>query len=314
MALVADFDGNGSPDVLGTQGQGDDSNATFALAINDGSGSFTIAESVAEGDGDFLQGVAFDDFTDDGTPEVALSWHAGGTGVQTLEVPADPLTMAWPWQQISTTSQDEGLSAGDIDRDGDTDLLLGTQWLRNNGTDWSAFTLHDSGSEPPDRNRLADINGDGRLDAVIGYETLNSSGILAWYEQGTDATAPWQEHVIATMYGPMSVDVIDMDNDGDADVVAGEHNLSSPETATLYVFENEDGQGMNWIEHTVYVGDEHHDGARVADIDNDGDQDIMSIGWGHSRVVLYENRAITSKNPPPAETPTSIFLPFTRSD
>jgi hypothetical protein len=56
----------------------------------------------------------------------------------------------------------------------------------------------------------------------------------------------------------------------------------------LYVFENANGQGTNWNTHTVYTGDEHHDGAQVVDIDGDGDLDIISIGWDHDRVLLYE--------------------------
>jgi hypothetical protein len=83
-----------------------------------------------------------------------------------------------------------------------------------------------------------------------------------------------------------------MDGDGDVDVVVGEHNLSNPSSAKLYVFENSDGQGTSWTEHVVYTGDEHHDGAQVVDIDGDGDLDIISIGWGHGRVLLYENKAL----------------------
>jgi len=37
---------------------------------------------------------------------------------------------------------------------------------------------------------------------------------------------------------------------------------------------------------------EHHDGAVLADIDDDGDLDILSIGWSHGRVLLYENGII----------------------
>jgi hypothetical protein len=43
--------------------------------------------------------------------------------------------------------------------------------------------------------------------------------------------------------------------------------------------------------HTVYTGDEHHDGGLAVDIDNDGDFDIVSIGWVNDKVVLYENTA-----------------------
>jgi hypothetical protein len=53
----------------------------------------------------------------------------------------------------------------------------------------------------------------------------------------------------------------------------------------------------------VYTGDEHHDGAQVADIDGDGDLDIISIGWSHDRVLLYENKAITGGTP-------TVWLPL----
>lgn len=289
MAAVFDADGDGDMDILGTQGKGSSANDAFVWARNEG-GSFSILQNIAAGDGDFLQGVAVASFQGE-RQQVALSWHTGGKGVQMLRVPSDPVEQMWPWQRIASRSQDEALSAGDIDGDGDRDLLLGTQWLRNDGDDWSIQTLH-TDEAPPDRNRLADINGDGKLDAVVGYEAVSKPGKLAWYARAEQPGAAWQEHVIAEIIGPMSLDVSDMDGDGDSDVVVGEHNLQDPASATLYVFENADGKGTAWLEHRVYTGDEHHDGAQVVDIDNDGDNDIISIGWGHSNVLLYENRAI----------------------
>jgi hypothetical protein len=127
---------------------------------------------------------------------------------------------------------------------------------------------------------------------VVGFEAISIPGKLAWYEQPVTATDIWTEHVIANVVGPMSLDVADMDDDGDLDVVVGEHNLSNPASATLWVFENADGVGTTWNQHEVSTGDEHHDGAQVVDVDNDGDLDIVSIGWGHDDVLLYENLAI----------------------
>ena len=172
-------------------------------------------------------------------------------------------------------------------------MLQGTQWLQNNGGSWTVRTLSNSGGSP-DRNELADINGDGRLDAVIGYEAISTAGKLAWYEQPSSATSLWTEHIVANdIVGPMSLDVADMDKDNDYDIIVGEHNLSNPASARLYVLESK-GQGSSWTKHLVYTGDEHHDGARVVDIDGDGDKDIVSIGWGHSKVLLYENTAPSS--------------------
>jgi hypothetical protein len=72
----------------------------------------------------------------------------------------------------------------------------------------------------------------------------------------------------------------------------GEHNYKDPATAKLHILENTDGRGGQWKDHVISVGDEHHDGAILADMDNDGDLDIISIGWKNPRVLLYENRAI----------------------
>jgi hypothetical protein len=312
LAAVFDFDGDGREDVLGTMGQGSDSNPQFVWARNNGSGNFSVIENVEAGQGDFLQGVAVGTLEAGGDDVVALSWHSAGVGLEMLSVPADPLNDTWLITGIAPTSQDEALSMGDIDRDGDRDLLLGTIWLENQGDSWVDHVLHNTdgasyGESDPDRNRLADINRDGRLDAVVGYEAISTDGKLAWYEQGANATSTWQEHPIATVIGPMSVDVADMDHDGDVDVVVGEHNLSDPDSARLLVFENVDGMGNTWQEHVVYSGDEHHDGAQVVDIDGDGDLDIISIGWDHDRVVLYVNENAICGDPSP--TPTSISTP-----
>ena len=301
MAAVHDIDGDGDMDVLGTQGQGSDTNDTFVWADNNGSGQFTIRANIANGDGDFLQGIAIDSFSPGGPQEIALSWHQGGKGIQTLTIPNSPASQTWAWQQISSTSQDEQLSSGDIDRDGDIDLLLGTRWLRNDGGSWSVHTVNGTGGNP-DRNRLADINGDGRMDAVVGFEAISVSGKLAWYENPSNATNNWSERIIANVIGPMSLDVGDLDQDGDLDVVAGEHNLTNPSSARVFVFENTNGSGTNWTQHTVYTGDEHHDGTQLVDIDADGDLDIISIGWDNPRVVLYENLAINGNAPPSVDT------------
>jgi len=291
LAAVSDFDRDGALDILGTKGKGADVNANFVWAKNDGKGRFTILDNIEPAKGDFLQGVAISQ-SSSGT-DIALSWHVSGKGVQLLTAPFNPTQGQWRWSLLHPFAQDEALSIGDLNRDGKKDLLLGTTWLQNNGIgiSWTLRTLFAT-KDAPDRNRLADLNGDGRLDAVVGYEAVSKPGKLAWYEQGEVATAPWVEHLIATVVGPMSLDVADLDHDGDLDVVVGEHNLSTPAKAGLFLFENADGKGETWIKHTVFVGDEHHDGAQLVDIDSDGDLDILSLGWGHGKVLLYENLAI----------------------
>lgn len=300
MATVHDFNNDGAPDILGTNHTTTYKNfeakpVPFYWAQNDGSGNFTVRSNISSASGNFLQGVTVAQFASGDPWQVLLSWQYDAAGIQTLTIPNQPTSNNWAWQSLYPLGQGEAVTAGNIDRSGGLDLLLGTRWLRNDGSGWSNHILHDSNKEV-DRSLLADMNGNGRLDAVVGYQGESILAKLAWYEQGHSATALWTEHTIDTIIGPMSLDVADMDGDGDLDVVVGEHNVDHPEQARLLIYENLDGQGTSWQQHTLFTGDEHHDGTQVVDIDQDGDLDIISIGWSHSRVLLYENTAVTLNN------------------
>jgi len=310
MATVYDFDSDGDMDVIGTGGKGAESNSTFVWARNDGVGNFTILNNIDPVAGNFLQGVAVGHYQPSNALQIAFSWHDEGAGIQMLTVPTNPSQQDWQWRQISANSQGEALTSRDLDRDNKLDLLLGTQWLRNesvtNSEAWQPYTINNDFDV--DRNRVADINRDNRLDAIVGFEAVSSSGKLAWYEQPANAQETWIEHLIATPIGPMSLDVQDLDKDGDWDVIVGEHNLANPDNAALWIYENVDGYGISWQAYLVYRGDEHHDGAQTVDIDNDGDLDIISIGWSHSRVLVYENlmeECPGDSTPTPTVTPTS---------
>ncbi|WP_374688882.1 FG-GAP-like repeat-containing protein [Promineifilum sp.] len=294
MAVVGDFDADGDADILGTvhNGPQEQHGNAFVWARNDGAGEFTMLDNIDAGSGDFLQGAVLGEFG--GARRVMLSWHDHTGGIESLTIPADPSAERWTLAQASPVTLGEELSAGDIDGDGDTDLLLGVGWLENTAAGWSAHTLFKTDAAP-DRNRLADVNGDGRLDAIVGYEAINRPGVVAWYEAPEDRTQPWTEHVIATVIGPHSLDVGDLDGDGDADVVVGEHNLTNPEEGRVLIFEN---AGGSWQQHLVATGHEHHDGAQLADVDGDGDGDIVSIGWGHDDVLLYEALACSPSDVP----------------
>ncbi len=289
VATLADFDADGDLDVLGTDGKVVGNR--FSWARNDGRGRFQIFSNLPRGGGNFLQGVSVANLRGGGNCQVALSWHTTSQGVQVLDVPTNPATTPWKISTLSATSQDEALSVGDIDRDGDCDVLLGTKWLRNDRTSFPSQTLNRTRGLP-DRNRLADINGDGRLDAVIGYEATSANERVAWYEQPASSGGNWTEHVIARIIAPMSLDVGDVDNDGDMDVIAGEHNFKKPSSSRVILFENVDGAGLRWRQHVVFEGDEHHDGTVFVDLDKDGDLDVLSIGWFNPRVVIYENLGI----------------------
>jgi hypothetical protein len=309
--VKGDFDGDGRIDLLGTKWSGGTAGPeigrAFIWARNNGNGTFEIIDTnTSPASGNFLQGAAVAYFQP-GRPEIVLSWHQESLArLDSLVVPEAPRTQSWSVRTLTTTTQSEEVSVADIDGDGDQDILLGTIWLENlgNGQSWTAHTLF-STTEKPDRNRLVDINGDGRLDAVVSYEAANSAvKPLAWYRATANRTQPWTQTVIDQLVAPMSLDVADVDGDGDFDIVVGEHHLTNPAAGRVLVYENINN-GASWASHLVATGHEHHDGTQFVDVDNDGDLDIISIGWTHGNVLLYQQVGCGPSSTPTATSPAS---------
>jgi hypothetical protein len=114
-----------------------------------------------------------------------------------------------------------------------------------------------------------DLDGDGDIDLAVGQFGYDQ-GEIRWMRN--DGGWRFESHILLSLSGTIHTPIVDVDRDGDADIVA----LVSQEWEEVYAFEN-DGTGR-FRTHLLYgVADDDYgsSGIGLADLDADGDPDIL---------------------------------------
>jgi len=301
---AADMDGDGDLDVLGAAADADD--ITWWENLN-GAGTSWTAHTL---DGFFDGAVSVDaaDVDGDGDLDVLgaaqlandITWWENLNGAGT----------SWTAHMIDG-SFDGAFSVDAADMDGDGDLdVLGTgvaediRWWENlngAGISWTAHTIDGSfdGARSVD---AADVDGDGDLD-VLGAASFADD--IVWFENKTihrNAIFPAEHTIDGAFDGAYSVDVGDVDGDGDLDVLGAALGADD-----ITWWENLTGAGTSWTEHTI-GGD--FDGAvsvHTGDVDGDGDLDVLGAAARADDITWWENRggqfALPTLSLAPAQTP-----------
>jgi hypothetical protein len=190
--------------------------------------------------------VAAGDADDDGVTEVLWGGTASSFGGQTLHV-ADATTHDVEWESVDLDGPFYGLDAGDIDRDGDVEVLT-TSFENDNGYSDGRFLFLDgaTGGErfvsgpTGDVNwngvwqaRMANIDADPQLEVCMTTSVAPYQGQLACYDGVTHAE---QWHVaVDDGLAIVSIEFADVDGNGVLDVLAGTAKVSSG-AAGVYVF------------------------------------------------------------------------------
>ena len=88
-------------------------------------------------------------------------------------------------------------------------------------------------------------------------------------------------HHLPIFHANNSVTAADFDRDGDIDVAS-----ASFFDGKIIWYENLDGQGYTWTNHTIYVGLQGHYVSH-GDIDGDGDEDLIAVTHADNTVIVF---------------------------
>src|SRR5207247_2393678 len=203
----------------------------------------------------------------------------------------------WTTRAIADASGPLSVFAADVDGDGDTDALSASlvdsriAWYENNGASpptWTARTIS-TAAIAASWVFAADLDGDGDTDVLSASQGDNK---IAWYENNGASPPTWTARTISTaVMAASSVFAADLDGDGDTDVLSAsqvDDKIAWYENKTIHRSAAFPGQ-------TVITGSA--DGAYsvfAADVDGDGDMDVLSASFLGDTIAWYESDGATS--------------------
>jgi len=181
---------------------------------------------------------------------------------------------------------------GDLDGDGDPDVVLADRWMENGarGTKWTTRRVFFGRRGPwgvSSRSWIDDVDGDGDNDIVITDSDGQNSG-AAWLENDGQKPPSFRTHYLAnqapgTRGSFHALWYADFDMDGDKDILVVEQEDPSilPQGATprWFLWERVGTGPVRFVEHVILDARLGGHDVRVADVDGDGDLDIVSKIW-----------------------------------
>lgn len=322
--LAADMAGSGRPDLLLV-----DANGTIYRLVNNGNRNFTVQSStlhLSQGANllpdDARRGhFVVADFDNDGREDIAASYFShpsGQYGYYHLYIifGGNKAPLDIPYIAVTPLSAGGGLAAGDLNNDGWVDLVFaGGGTVRNNVTSFptTSFALnlgHGSFRAPFNAignstsydlgigggAAVADIDGDGRLDAVTGNsgvvgisETLGLATVKINGRTNTGQTA----FILTTQYqdpGTANYKVFLEDLDGDLrpDLILYPASPDKPWSVRV----NQGNYKFSSSPHLFSLTQGRHANLAFGDLNGDGLLDMLVDDWVLFGTHIFLNTSV----------------------
>ncbi|MEL0651782.1 T9SS type A sorting domain-containing protein [Algibacter sp. TI.3.09] len=308
---VQDFDGDSDNDILYTH-----FHIIGWLENVDGLGDFAT-NNIINSDAKQAQCAYTEDLDGDGDFDI-ISASKGNSTVEYYENLDGLGTFGTPNILSDNTRLPQAVYAADINNDGKIDILTASQadhklqWFKSlDGLgNFSLPIIISKNTDAPFGLGVADFNSDEQIDILVVSDFDRE---VSWFPN--NASQFDVQHVVVNQtnppnstfsYNPVSAYSVDIDSDGDMDIIAG---FSNSEISIVW-YENRDGMGDFGNELPVSEGINQLRDIYPIDIDNDGDIDVISADSGqYCRISLFRN-----ENSGIFSTEQMIYDPIGNSD
>ena len=182
----------------------------------------------------------------------------------------------------------------DLDGDGDMDILAvikwataDIKWLENNGNGnfYTGNTVRQINDTYASISS-ADFDGDGDIDIV---SSTDSEGLFYYINDGAENF----ERIYLNSGSDIDIFPIDLDQDGDVDLVGASYN---GDYVKWYRNDGPRNDGtLNWTDHNISTTFDGANSVYATDVDGDGDIDVMASGAGSlsDEFSWFENTSAT---------------------
>ncbi|WP_324673663.1 FG-GAP-like repeat-containing protein [Hymenobacter sp. GOD-10R] len=298
--VLANLDGDGDLDFATANGLG--STGTVSIRLNNGSGTFSGTTTITTGyrSNGAGNGLVAGDVDGDGDLDLLTSYLPNSTNTNNglvgvlLNNGSASFTVT---QQVTTPPLPYEIALGDIDNDGDLDLLAASSSTVSVRLNNGKGTFATSGEQVSGGGTVlpGDLNADGYLDFVT-FENGNNLGVRLG--NGTGAFNVVQS--ITQLGGITDPALGDVDGDGDLDVVDVSRNANG---ADVY-FNN--GTAIFSPSQFLPVGQSPYSVA-LGDVDNDGTLDLLAANYTSQTVSVRLNKTVLATAPAQLAEQVSVY-------
>lgn len=235
--------------------------------------------------------LVFVDIDGDGRDEMVCSDVCPGIGIRIYKIPQDPENASsWSWITVDKSPL-HGLGIGDLNKDGRLDIVSDFVWFEQDMRGgWTRHSLPSPGSANRGHEtmqiKIYDVDADGDVDLIL--PRAHHYGAF-WLESSGGENPSFNLHEILPGKLPSQLHGVayaDIDGDGDLDIFAGKSRYrhgdpGNDEPLDVFWIELIRSSGrIWWVKHQLATDLTMGIGPTIADVDADGDMDLVLRGHG----------------------------------